>query len=84
MKLLCFCEEPSIGRLHRWSSPAKAPGLPGDLKQPSNKSERLQAVTQTNRSQGYPDGKRQAQDHKQQKPIHMDIIRNQFSYHSKP
>jgi formylmethanofuran dehydrogenase subunit B len=37
---------------------------------------------QSNKHQGYPDGKRQAQDHKHQQPIYVDIIRTQFSHSS--
>jgi hypothetical protein len=73
-----------VGRPHRWSARARAASLTGDLKQPRNKRGRLQIVIQTNKHQGYPDGERQVQDHKQQKPIYMGIIRTQFFHHSKP
>jgi hypothetical protein len=39
---------------------------------------------QSNKHQGQPDGKRQAQDKNQQKSIYMGIIRTQFSNHRKP
>jgi hypothetical protein len=83
-QLLCPCEEPSVGRPHRYSDTAKAVSLTGDLKQSRDKRGRLNIVSQINKHQGYPDVKRQAQDHKQQKSKYMDIIRTQFFQHSKP
>jgi hypothetical protein len=59
-QLLCPCEEPPVGRSHRWPVTAKVIGLTGDLKQSRDKRDNLQTVTQTNKYQGYPDGKRQA------------------------
>jgi hypothetical protein len=55
-------KSPLVVRLHRWSDTARATGFPGDLKQPRDKRGRLQTVTQINKPQGYPDGKRQVQD----------------------
>jgi hypothetical protein len=72
------------GKPHKWSDTARAAGLTGDLKQLRDKRGRLHTVTQNNKHQRYPDGERQAQDHKQQKSIYVSIIRNQFSHHSKP
>jgi hypothetical protein len=64
-----------IGKPHRWWDTARDIDLPGDLKKPRDKRGRIQTVTQTNKHQGYPDGERQAQDHKQQKPKYMGILR---------
>jgi hypothetical protein len=83
-QLLCPCEEPPVGRSHRWSATARATSLTGDLNQPRDKRGRLHTVTEINKHQGYADGERQAQDHKQQKPIYVGIIRTQISHHSKP
>jgi hypothetical protein len=58
--------------------------LLGDLKLPRDKRGILQIVIQTNKHQGYIDGKRQAQDHKQQKPKFMGIVRTQFSHTASP
>jgi hypothetical protein len=82
--VLCPCEEPPVGRLQRWSDTARAQGLTGNLKQPKEKRGRLHTVTQTYNHQGYPDVEMQGQDHKQQKPKYVGIIRTQFSHHSKP
>jgi hypothetical protein len=53
------------------------------MKQDRDKKGRLHTVTQINKHQGYPDGERQAQDHKQQKPKYVGIIKTQFFHHSK-
>jgi hypothetical protein len=45
------------------------------LKQARDKRGRLHTVTQNNKHQEYTDGKRQVQDHKQQKPKYVAIIR---------
>jgi hypothetical protein len=46
-------------------------------------SNRRQNMWESYQLRGYPDGKRQAQDHKQQKPKYVGIIRTQFSHYSK-
>ena len=74
-QLFCSCEEPPVRRLHRKLDIARDTGLPGDLKQYRDRNGRLHTVTQINKHQGYPDGERQAEDHKQQKPKHMSITR---------
>jgi hypothetical protein len=48
-----------------------------------DKRGRLHTVTQNNKHQEYPDEERQAQEHKQQKPKYIGILRTQFSHHSK-
>ena len=83
-QLLCPCEEPLVGRPHRFSDIVRAAGLLGGPKQSRDKRSRFQTVTQTNKNQGYPDGKRKAQNQKQQKPKYVGIIRNWFFHHSKP
>jgi hypothetical protein len=67
-QVLCPWEEPRVGRSNRWSATARATDLPRDLKHPREKRGRFQTVTQTNKHQGYPDGERHAQEHKQQNP----------------
>ena len=72
------------GRPKKWPDTARVSGLPGDLKQPRDKRGRLHILIQTNKHQGYPDGERQAQDHKQQKPKYIGIIITHLSHHSRP
>jgi hypothetical protein len=72
-QLLYPCKKPTVGKPHKWFATARAKDLLGDLKQPreGQKRQTPDRGIQNNKHQGYTDGERQAQDHKQQKPIYF-------------
>jgi hypothetical protein len=76
---------PPVGRTYRRSAKARDTGLPGDLKQIRDKIGRLQTESPTPANtmdiQMVTD---ETQDHKQQKPVYVGIIRTQFFYHRMP
>jgi hypothetical protein len=66
-----------------WDSQGFKPTRRSEATQGQKKG-RCQTVIQTNKHQGYPDGERQVQVHKQQKPIYLGIIRPSFPTTTSP
>ena len=68
---------PQVVWYSQWHKPTRRPEAT------QGKRGRLHIVTQINKQQGYPDGEGKVQNHKQQKPKYMGIIRTQFVHYSK-